>query len=163
MNLDRDIDHVAQELTAVDAAPQLRARVDARLGRQRMPWRALVPVAAAATLGIAAAVVAVRPMVNTELPAVQGITLTAGLEPAAANPIAAEPVRARTAVGTSTVAPGDAPFDGLARIERLEIADIQPTDIDRTLLTIDALHSEPLRIDALDVAAEVIAPLQRGI
>ena len=149
------IDDVARRMTDVVPPAELRARVVARLGDRPAPWRAWMPVAAAAAIVAVVAGVSVArraPQLRTAAPLATASQTVAGhTSPAAlaAENITAVPVRKARAVKSEAISAAEAAWRARA-IPAIAVAlplvaeDIQPERLNVSLLELKPLVTAPV-------------------
>ena len=149
------IDDIARRMTDVTPPADLRARVVARLGDRPAPWRAWMPVTAAAAIvtvvvGVSVARRAPQPRTTTPLVAVS--QTTAGHLSAAA-PVAATatavPARKKRSVKSETISAAEAAWrvraiPAIAAAPPLTADDIQPQSLSVPLLELKPLVTLPV-------------------
>jgi hypothetical protein len=179
MNLDRQIDELAREMTAAKADVSLRARVLARLDEPRR-WTRVDPIAAVAVLAVVVAAAAsawwVRQSPQIDTPAV-----AAGNEPALPAPIEPTPTTDGTTQPEATkmpevlrdVAAAQPPSEGheawraralpaLTVPPALAVPVIQPTAIAIPLLDVAPLGSKPLGLTPITSVVPITTGDQTG-
>jgi len=149
------IDDVARRMTNVTPPAELRARVVARLGDRPAPWRAWVPLAAAAALVAAVAGVSVArraPQLRTTTPLPAVSQTTAGNMSAAAQVPAtatAVPARKKHPIKSETISAAEAAWrvraiPAIAAAPLLTADDIQPQSLSVPLLELKPLVTLPV-------------------
>lgn len=169
MNLDHEIDRVGARLTDAATAVRLRERVLLRLEpRARRRVVSVTPIAAAVALVIG---IGLTTRLSPPAPARPARPAASSPRVESAEPVAAVPATSRSraaaarieSIATSAAPVVDVPPLPTSAPPALELANIQPRDLDLTVLAIEAITTEPLRVEAIDMAHEVIDPSPRGI
>ncbi|HEX5214508.1 MAG TPA: hypothetical protein VFV98_03545 [Vicinamibacterales bacterium] len=161
------IDDVARRMTDVAPPAELRARIVARLGDRPAPWRAWMPLAAAAAIVTAIVGVSVArpaPPRRTSTPLAALSQTTAGNLPAAAlipannTAMPIKPIRKKRPARPEAISAAEAAWraraiPAIAALAPLTTDEIQPESLTVPLLELKPLVTLPVIVAPIDADA----------